>query len=101
MICCFFVTVFLQSFAYIFFIFYLATTTTTPVTPITSDDAVVIIRTATLIVLLVLSLIGNALVVLSVAQARSSRYIPFNSFVLSLASFCLLECASTMSLATG
>jgi len=71
----------------------------TPTEPI--GDAVIIIRTVTLIVLLILSLIGNALIVLSVAQARSSRYIPFNSFVLSMASFCLLECALTMSLATG
>ena len=53
--------------------------------PEATDDAVVIIRTTVLVFLLVLSLIGNALVVLSVAQARSSCSIPFNSFVLSMA----------------
>ena len=70
-------------------------------TIVSNDDTVVIVRTATLVFLLVLSLIGNALVVLSVAQARSSRFVPFNAFVLSMASYGLLECALTMSLATG
>ena len=72
-----------------------------PVTDDNGDSAVIVIRTTTLMTLLVISLIGNALVVLSVAQARSTRYVPFNAFVLSMASYCLLECALTMSLATG
>lgn len=71
------------------------------VPPVIVDSSVVIARTVVLLVLLVLSLVGNSLIVLSVAQARSSRYFPFNAFILSMASFGLLECTLTMSLATG
>nr|CAB3254119.1 histamine H2 receptor [Phallusia mammillata] len=62
---------------------------------------VVAIRTTILVLLLILSLVGNALVVLSVAQASKSRFNPFNAFLLSMAIYGLLECALTMSLAIG
>nr|XP_002125985.1 histamine H2 receptor [Ciona intestinalis] len=68
---------------------------------VVDDNTFVVLRTIVLLFLLVLSLIGNSLVVLSVAQSRNNRHNPFNAFILSLASYGLLECALTISLATG
>jgi len=68
---------------------------------VVSGNSLVIIRTAVLIILLVLSLIGNAFVVLAVALTSKNRFNPFNAFILSMASYGLLDCALNLSLSIG
>lgn len=65
------------------------------------DGSLKIIRTTVLLFFLLLSLLGNLLIIFAicVSSQRSSR--PFNAYLLSLAAFGVLECSLSMPFATG
>nr|XP_039263437.1 uncharacterized protein LOC120339389 [Styela clava] len=67
----------------------------------TSDNTLKIVRTSVILLLLAVSLVGNSLIVFACAVASKRKKNAFNAYLLSMASFGLLECSLTMSFATG